>query len=114
LSRLDKVWRKASRRFLGRRDKSPKREKEHVYYYRHPIAWWNQFSDVADIQIATWAFFSPTTQKALIPDNALGRKLFEMIFWAEDRLPHRLAERSRYPIIILTKKPGSMAMAIPK
>jgi ubiquinone/menaquinone biosynthesis C-methylase UbiE len=100
---------KTCKRFLKRREKPARGEEQSLYYDQHPIAWWDRFSDAADIQIMTWAYLSPYMQKALIPDNALGRKLLEMIFWAEERFPHRLGKRCAYPIIILTKKPSALA-----
>ena len=100
---------KTCRRLLKRHEKPVTGEEQFIYYYQHPIAWWDKFSDAADVQIMTWAYFLPDIQKALIPDNAFGKKLFEMIFWVEEHFPHRLGKRCAYPIIILTKKPSPLA-----
>ncbi len=109
LFRSYRTLRGTCRRLLKRRKKPARKKGARLYYHRHPIAWWDRFSDAADIQIMTWAYLDARMQKALIPDNALGRKLLEMIFRAEERFPHRLGKRCAYPIIILTKKPSALA-----
>ena len=97
-------------RLLKGREKPARKRSALLYYHRHPIAWWDRFSDAAYIQIMPWAYLGPDMQKMLIPDNALGRKLLEMIFRAEERFPHCLGKRCAYPIIILIKKLSAPAI----
>ena len=41
---------------------------------------------------------------ALIPDNWLGRKMFDVLFNLEDRFPNFFVKYFQYPMIILTKR----------
>lgn len=75
-----------------------------LYFFAHPITWWTNFSDVADIQIMPFRSFSSDVQKAIIPNNAFGKKLFGYLFNLEERFPSFFAKFFQYPIIILTKK----------
>ena len=84
------------------KQKAPKVRRH--YYYRHPIEWWNRFSGLADLEILPWAFFSPGVQKALIPDNKLGKRLLDGLFFIENRFSRLLGKRCAYPVIVLTKK----------
>lgn len=74
------------------------------YFFSYPIKWWNRFSDVADIQILPWRSFSSGHQKAIIPDNKIGKKLFDILFNLEERVPSFFVKHCQYPLIILTKK----------
>lgn len=75
-----------------------------LYFYSHPIAWWNRFSDVADVKIAPWRSFNSGDQKRLIPNNKLGQKMFDVLFNLEERFPNFFAKNFQYPMIILTKR----------
>ena len=43
-----------------------------------------QFENVAEIEFYPWRSFSSTYQKFLIPDNFLGKKIFQILFYFED------------------------------
>ena len=75
-----------------------------LYFYRHPLDWWNQFSDEAVVQIYPWRSFSTLHQKLLIPNNGLGKKIFDVIFKLEERFPNFFVRYFEYPMIVLTKK----------
>lgn len=74
-----------------------------LYFYPHPLEWWNRFGDVARVRILPWRSFEADTQKKLFPDNATGRKMFEWLFVLEERFPDFFARRFDYPMIILTR-----------
>jgi len=74
------------------------------YFYAHSLSWWNRFADVADVKIVPWRSFTGKDQKRLIPNNRLGKKMFELLFELEDRYPHFFVRCFEYPMIILTKK----------
>ncbi|MBI4697586.1 MAG: class I SAM-dependent methyltransferase [Nitrospirae bacterium] len=75
-----------------------------IYIYAYPLGWWDRFSDAADIKILPWRFFGSGHQKRLIPDNRIGRILFSILFYIEDKFPRYIARYCYFPMIILTKK----------
>lgn len=75
-----------------------------LYYYTYPIKWWNRFSDAADVKILPWRSFDSHTQIKFIPDNKLGKKMFDILFNLENTFPNFFVKYFQYPMIILTKK----------
>lgn len=75
-----------------------------LYKYAHPIKWWNLFEDRADVKIVPWRSFGSSDQKLLIPNNKLGKKIFELLFYLEERFPDFFVKHFQYPMIILTKR----------
>lgn len=80
------------------------REEPVIYFFSHPLSWWNRFSDACEIKVLPWRSFAATAQKALIPDNALGKALFGILFRLEDRFPGVFARNFQYPLIVLTRR----------
>ena len=75
-----------------------------IYFYSHPIEWWNRFSDMASIKIFPWRSFRSEIQKRLIPNNKIGSKMFDMLFNLEERFSDFFVKHFQYPMIILTKR----------
>ena len=75
-----------------------------LYFHPHSIEWWERFSDIAIVNIFPWRSFGSDTQKRLIPNNKLGRKMFAVLFNLEERFPNFFVKHFQYPMIILTKK----------
>jgi len=75
-----------------------------LYFYPHPIKWWNKFDDIADVKVQPWRSFSADFQKIIIPDNIIGKKVFDSLFYLEGLFPNVFARFCQYPMIILTKK----------
>jgi len=76
-----------------------------LYFHAHPIKWWNRFSDVATkINIMPWRSLNSEIQKCLIPNNKIGKKIFDIIFYLEERFPNFFVKYFCYPMIIITKK----------
>ena len=76
-----------------------------LYFYTHPNKWWNRFSDVAaNIKIMPWKSLNTDLQKCLIPNNKMGKKMFDMIFNLEERFPNFFAKYFCHSMIIITKK----------
>lgn len=75
-----------------------------LYFYPHPIEWWYRFSDIASVQILPWRSFDPKLQRLLMPNNFIGKKIFDILFNLEDRYPKFFVKNFQYPMIILTKK----------
>lgn len=90
----------AVKSMLGRRPKEP----PELYFHPHPNAWWRRFEDVAEVRLYPWRSFGAEAQRALIPDNALGRWMFRALFALEDRFPRFFVNRFQYPMIVLTKR----------
>jgi len=75
-----------------------------LYFYPHPIEWWDRFSDIAYVQILPWRSFTSDTQKRIIPNNKMGGIMFNLLFFLEERLPVFFVKHFQYPMIILTKR----------
>lgn len=81
-----------------------KEEEPVLYFFAHTIRWWHRFSDIADVKIMPWRSFHSDIQKALIPNNRFGSKLFRLLFSMEERFPDFFVKHFQYPMIILKKK----------
>ena len=84
-----------------------KREREgglSLYFHAHPIEWWNRFNDIAIVKILPWRSFDSSTQKKSIPNNTIGRKMFDVLFNLEERFPDFFVKHFQYPMVILTKR----------
>ena len=85
--------------------KSVQKKDLDLYFYTHPNKWWNRFSDVAaNIKIMPWKSLNTDLQKCLIPNNKMGKKMFDMIFNLEERFPNFFAKYFCYSMIIITKR----------
>lgn len=87
---------------MKRKNKKPK--DIDLYFFAHPISWWNRFNDIATIQIMPWRSFSSPHQKALIPDNPWGKKMLDILFEMEERFPSFFVKHFQYPLVVLKKK----------
>ena len=85
--------------------KSVQKKDLDLYFYTHPIKWWNRFGDVAtNIKIMPWRSLNTDIQKCLIPNNEMGKKMFDMIFNLEERFPNFFVKYFCYSIIIIKKR----------
>jgi hypothetical protein len=75
-----------------------------LYFHPHPIEWWDRFNDSASVRVLPWRSFTADTQKKLMPDNNIGKKMFDILYYLEDRYPVFFVKYFTYPMIILTKK----------
>jgi len=75
-----------------------------LYFYAHPIQWWDRFKDVADLRILPWRSFDSDAQKRLVPDNKIGKKMLGILFNLEERFPRFFARNFQYPMIVITKR----------
>lgn len=82
------------------------------YFHSHPVKWWGRFRDVATVRIFPWRSFDSDTQKGLIPDNRIGRKLLDVLFKLEDRFPEVFVKHFQYPLIVLTKRVTRAPVAV--
>ena len=81
-----------------------KKKKNKIYFYCHPISWWNQFASKADVKLYPWRSFSSQHQKILFPNNYVGKILFKFFFKLEDLFPKFFSNYFQYQIIVLKKK----------
>jgi len=75
-----------------------------LYFHPHPIEWWDRLSDIANVKILVWRSFDSNIQQKLIPNNKIGRKMFDLLFNLEERFPDFFVKHFQYPMIILTKR----------
>tara|TARA_S200000501_G_C20747062_1_gene709986 strand:+ start:241 stop:1002 length:762 start_codon:yes stop_codon:yes gene_type:complete len=81
-----------------------KLKKNDYYFFCHPISWWKQFEDEADIEFYPWRSFSSNHQKFLIPNSFLGQKIFKLLFYLEDKFMKFFINNFQYYTIVLKKK----------
>jgi ubiquinone/menaquinone biosynthesis C-methylase UbiE len=75
-----------------------------LYFYAHPIKWWNRFRDETEVKLLPWRSFSSDDQKRLIPNTIFGKKMLMVLYAMEDTFPNLFVRYFQYPMIILTKK----------
>lgn len=87
--------------------KSPHLVKQYdseLYFYCHSNDWWDRFNDIAIVKIYPWRSFAANFTKLLIPNNWIGKKMFDMIFFLEERFPLIAVKYFQYPMIVLIKR----------
>lgn len=86
-------------------NKSEKEKNLDLYFYTHPMEWWNRFGDVTtSIEILPWRSIHSDLQKCLIPNNIIGKKILALLFYLEESFPKFFSKYFCYHMIILTKK----------
>jgi ubiquinone/menaquinone biosynthesis C-methylase UbiE len=76
-----------------------------LYFYGHPIEWWDRFrNSQTSVKIVPWRSLNADIQKCIIPNNKIGKKIFNIIFNLEERFPNFFVKYFCYPMIIITKK----------
>ncbi len=86
------------------KNKACKKQERDLYFYPHPIDWWERFEDIAHVRILPWRSFGANIQKQVIPNSRFGGALFDLLFCLEERFPAFFVKYFEYPMIILTKK----------
>lgn len=87
---------------LVRRGRVP--EPGPIYYFAHPLSWWQRFTDAATVEIVPWRSLNANESRRLIPDNALGVRMFRAVLGFERAFPRRATSWGAYPMIVLTKR----------
>jgi SAM-dependent methyltransferase len=78
-----------------------------IYFFAHPLSWWERFAGEADVEIVPWRTLNANESRTLIPDNALGAGVFRAVLGFERAVPGLATWAGCYPMIILTKRgPG--------
>jgi SAM-dependent methyltransferase len=73
-----------------------------IYFYRHPLSFWQKFEDSSDVKLLAWRTFSPQLEQILFRKNLLGNLLLKCLFQLEElKWWVKFAE---YPMVILTKR----------
>lgn len=78
-----------------------------IYFFAHPLSWWKRFSDEATVAIAPWRSLNANESRRLIPDNALGVRVFRALLAFERAFPRWATWAGCYPMIVLTKRDRS-------
>ena len=81
-----------------------KNSKQKIYFFCHPLGWWKQFENLADIKIVCWRSFAAQHQKMLFPNNIIGRVMLKILLRLEEKFPNFFYKNFQYPLIILNKK----------
>jgi len=72
-----------------------------IYFYRHPISFWNRFEDQSEVSIKAWRTFSPALEKLFFRKRFFGRLFLRNLFRIENW--HQWHKCSEYLIIVLQK-----------
>ncbi len=99
LSRIGRL-RRIGRPNAPRRDPS----KDPLYFFAHPLSWWNRFEDTAELEITSWRLLLASDAKRLIPGNGLGRLMLDGIGRVERRFPKASAWAGAYPMVVLSMR----------
>jgi hypothetical protein len=75
-----------------------------IYFFAHPLSWWKRFSDEAAVALAPWRSLNANESRRLIPDNALGARMFRLVLGFERAFPSWVTWAGCYPLIVLTKR----------
>jgi SAM-dependent methyltransferase len=93
--------RRLARKLLRRT--APNDDSGELYFYRHPLSWWDRFRDSGSVRILPWRTFSTRELKTLIPDNRWGARILSALFAWEDRFPRFFTAIGCYPMIVIRK-----------
>ena len=81
----------------------PKKKRENLYFYCHPISWWKQFKINADVKLYPWRSFASSHQKILFPNNYVGKIMFKILYYLESKFQKFFVNNFQYYIIVLKK-----------
>jgi ubiquinone/menaquinone biosynthesis C-methylase UbiE len=91
------------KRIFGSNRKSADSSDQELYFFTHPLSWWDRFDQVAEKQFFPWRSLASHHQKKLIPNNRLGRKVLVFLYYLENLFPKFFVKHFQYPMIILKK-----------
>jgi ubiquinone/menaquinone biosynthesis C-methylase UbiE len=74
-----------------------------IYFFAHPLSWWQRFCDEAAIEVVPWRSLNANESRRLIPDNAIGVGMFRAVLAFERSFPGSARRWGCYPMIVLTK-----------
>lgn len=80
------------------------KKEQKIYFFCHPIKWWQQFENIADIKLYPWRSFSSQHQKIIFPNNIIGKFLFKIVFYCEEKFSNFFINNFQYYFIVLKKK----------
>lgn len=75
-----------------------------IYFFAHPLSWWERFADETEVEIVPWRSLNANESRRLIPDNALGAAMFGAALRFERAFPGAATRFGCYPLIVLTKR----------
>jgi SAM-dependent methyltransferase len=75
-----------------------------LYFFAHPLEWWNRFDDEAQVALYPWRSFASVHQRLLVPGNVLGSRLLDLLFGLEERFPNLFVRHFQYPIVVLQRR----------
>lgn len=75
-----------------------------VYFHVHRLGWWKRFRDSCAVELHPWHVLSARFERALVPQNALGERMYGAISSFEDRFPRSAVALWSYPLLRLVKR----------
>jgi SAM-dependent methyltransferase len=74
-----------------------------IYFFAHPLSWWERFADSADVELRPWRSLNANESRKLVPDNALGIRMLRAVLAFERSFPGSARRWGCYPMVVLTK-----------
>jgi ubiquinone/menaquinone biosynthesis C-methylase UbiE len=75
-----------------------------LYYYAHPLNWWNQFKEQCQVKVLPWRSLTAKDARLFVPNNYLGKLFLRLLLKFETHFPYVARQLGAYPMIILKKE----------
>jgi ubiquinone/menaquinone biosynthesis C-methylase UbiE len=75
-----------------------------LYFYTHPLEWWNQFCDKCCLALLPWDVLSAEQERRLYVKGPFAKVFYRLCSWYEERYAIHAVKHWAYPIILLDKK----------
>jgi ubiquinone/menaquinone biosynthesis C-methylase UbiE len=90
-----------AKKLLSKKDSTP--AEGALYFYAHPLNWWAQFEDQAQVTLTCWRSLTAKDAHRFIPDNFFGRWLLSFLLTLENWMPKQFCKWGAYPLIVMKK-----------
>lgn len=103
--------RRLSNMLKQRKHETPgsKQERPRLYFYAHPLDWWNRFQNECDVRLIPWDVMTNTEDSELLMNGALARIGYRFCGWLERKHPNKAVQWWSYPVAVMTKKQARTA-----
>jgi SAM-dependent methyltransferase len=82
--------------------RKPRFSENPIYFYRHPIQFWDNFSGLANVQVKAWRTLDPSLETLISKNYFFARVLLNLFFRLEER--EFWAKIAEYQLVILEKR----------
>lgn len=93
---------RARRALPGRQSLGP--DRPDLYFRRHPLSWWQRFSDRAQVSIRPWDVIGSRDDRALLWSDRVAEGFYGAAERLEVRHPKLATRLWQYPLIVLERR----------